>query len=199
MGTCMPYGDCGGGCPACESCVSCWCQCTSECCQDSDCDPSQHCENCQCACDTCWTTGTESGSIEPCPPCSGGSCSGTTEERNNYEVCKQAVTGQSGYCECYMTEQVVGYTYPCKRNWAILKMVECSIMTGFCILVCVESQEPELCADCFMEMEVECCDFSPCEICDLIEACEKDESNPDNVIEIKEQAFSHFDGGSCSV
>lgn len=50
MGTCMPYGDCGGGCPTCESCVSCWCQCTSPCCQDSDCEGvCCTCENCYCA------------------------------------------------------------------------------------------------------------------------------------------------------
>lgn len=49
MGTCMPYGDCGGGCPTCESCVSCWCQCTSQCCQDSDCTLGCHrCSACSC-------------------------------------------------------------------------------------------------------------------------------------------------------
>lgn len=53
MGTCIPYGDCGGGCPTCESCVSCWCQCTSECCEDADCPDEVHysCIDCECICD----------------------------------------------------------------------------------------------------------------------------------------------------
>lgn len=48
--SCIPYGDCWGGCPTCESCVSCYCQCTSECCKDVHCgDPDCYdCVSCEC-------------------------------------------------------------------------------------------------------------------------------------------------------
>ncbi|MBA7676096.1 hypothetical protein ES703_84336 [subsurface metagenome] len=43
--SCVP-----GSCPACKSCVDCLCECTSECCEDSDCDQANcyHCVDCNC-------------------------------------------------------------------------------------------------------------------------------------------------------
>ncbi len=45
---CVPYGDCWGGCPNCESCVNCYCHCTSECCEDSHCSGCCTCSGCSC-------------------------------------------------------------------------------------------------------------------------------------------------------
>lgn len=56
-GVWVRYGNCWEGCPDCESCHNCYCQCTSECCEDLDCGPPA-CWNCvDCECEWDCTTG----------------------------------------------------------------------------------------------------------------------------------------------
>ena len=46
---CEPYGDCWGGCPSCESCVNCYCQCNAECgCGGRTCPACKSCVGCNC-------------------------------------------------------------------------------------------------------------------------------------------------------
>ena len=67
---CVPYGDCWGGCPECESCVSCYCECTSECCTDLDCEyGGEGCESCvDCICED------DDSKCNSCQNCSDGEC-----------------------------------------------------------------------------------------------------------------------------
>jgi len=63
---CVSYGDCSGGCPACESCVDCWCECTSQCCDNSDCGGCCKCSNCSCVSDN---SGCSQANCEQCSNC----------------------------------------------------------------------------------------------------------------------------------
>jgi len=285
-----PYGDCWGGCPSCESCVSCWCVndcigcesciggscqeddskcgagetccghwccgnvccdgtccfswqmcCNGTCCDPGDCCNSEICcsgqecctdsgsyccpsgytccegnccfpltETCcngeccstdDCCIDgncvsTCWTTNTQPGSTDPCPPCDGitGSphCSGTQREESDYLYCTSAGTGTGGYCACYETLQVVGYYYECKINWDCGHIIDCADGIIECIITCATAGcmlNVAQCIACILENSEECTD--PCE---FVESCEKD---PDNYNEIKREVFSNFGGSSC--
>jgi hypothetical protein len=252
-GVWVRYGDCWSGCPACESCPSCWCECNAECgCEGRTCPTCESCVNCSCQCiaeccqdshcgppgcwdcigcecqfacatgqnccggsccsnaccngvccgagqiccnDTCcnkvWTTATVSGSIESCPGCQGilGSCPGTTTEINDYLVCAPAEGGQGGHCGCNTTMQVVGHIYPCMRNWDIEKMLWCAGRGLWCTAVCIVTMDPAKCANCLAGAGTDCCGGDGCEVCDFIEACEKDNSTSEPVIEL---VFSGF-------
>lgn len=244
MGECMPYGDCGGGCPACESCVSCWCQCTSECCEnsdctgachngcsgcscvndntkcstckecvggncvlkstsdcdvDSDCDPSQHCENCKCVCDTCWTTSTTPASIqavcEDCVNIAWDHCPGEYEETIEHERCSPASTGVSGRCECHETTGITGYTYECKVypnwNWCLCPLLweACEAVCGSCPMEPTPILEGA-CAACLVEYLHEC--ITPCS---YVDKCDKDD---DDKVPKYGPKFDHFGGGTCT-
>jgi len=45
---CEYYGNCDAGCPNCESCLYCYCECNSECCSYHDCEAGQECVDCEC-------------------------------------------------------------------------------------------------------------------------------------------------------
>jgi hypothetical protein len=76
-------GDCAG-CSYCYSCVICWCQCTSECCQDSDCDGECYrCSNCSCVNDDDKCTGCES--------CVDGECEDDDDNCVSSGPCKSCV------------------------------------------------------------------------------------------------------------
>lgn len=74
-------GDCSG-CSSCYSCVICWCQCTSECCQNSDCTGECHngCSNCSCVDD-------QSKCTKECHTCSDGSCEDDNTKCGTNQCC----------------------------------------------------------------------------------------------------------------
>lgn len=185
--------------PLCQKCEN--DDCVPKCSPSTTCCADGSCCNRECCGSTCssgcWTTNTNEGSIVPCPPCSNGSCSGTATERNDYQVCAQAATGQSGWCKCHMTEQVVGYTYPCKINYNCSAIVVCGLGAAGCAAVCASATACPVdivaCISCIGVLAFEC--GGPCA---FVEACEKDGSNPDNITPITRNAFSSFSDGSCS-
>lgn len=141
MGTCIPYGDCGGGCPTCESCVSCWCQCTSECCEDSDCTGECHngCSGCNCVDD-------ESKCPGECDTCDDGTCT-DHDYLCNWRLCE---TCNDGECE--------------DRCPALGKY--CNYDTGMCE-VCVDDFHCELCEECNVLHEC----VHPCDDCTWPKYC----------------------------
>ena len=95
--SCVPYGNCWGGCPECESCVNCYCDCTSECCDDSDCTGCESCVDCACVDDDDNCTGCEdcvSGSCED----NDLNCSSIDCETCNEGVCEDECPALGEYC-----------------------------------------------------------------------------------------------------
>lgn len=164
MGTCMPYGDCGGGCPACESCVSCWCQCTSECCQGSDCTGECHngCSGCSCVddnsqcstlmnCEEC-----NNGNCEDRCPALGKYCNGSgdcvvcTTDAHCNDICKHCTGGECKHnCAFCTTPRYCAYACYC---------TDCSTEEDYDL--CSESQEEYYqCPGCTYDVVVPCTTF----------------------------------------
>ena len=201
-------GECHNGCSAAGTCINddskcstckecnggdCVLKPTSECDVDSDCDPSEHCENCNCVCDACWAKKWKAPETHVCPACDGG-CPGHYEQKWGYYICAAAGAGEGGQCECNSQEIVLGVRYECDINWDVSMLVECSILTGFCALVCIETMEAPLCSDCLMEAGVECCPAGECGLCDFIEDCEED---TDTAEDLYGWQFVSLEGASC--
>lgn len=173
MGTCMPYGDCGGGCPTCQSCVSCWCQCTWECCSDSDCEPEEHCElaSCACVCDSgsCWNLQTVPRVDEVCPDCSGffTACEGMIEISNSYQIWVPIGSGGYGYCKHPTKTETIGFLFECTEDWDVSEIIACAAGAGLCYYVC---QVPpwQVCALCLVVEGAHCALDG---ICVFVEDC----------------------------
>jgi hypothetical protein len=80
------------------------------------CDPSEHCENCQCVCDTCWDWKIVPASSQTCPPCEDLTCPGTVEITGSYEEWF-ATTAENGFCKHPTKTEIVGHRYNCGREW----------------------------------------------------------------------------------
>jgi len=194
----------------CETCVGSTCiddddKCDTENCEECSngscvykCSSSQpYCCDGQCS-SICWKTSTTPASIQQvCADCKNialDHCPGEYKETIEHERCFPAPTGQSGHCECYETQGVVGYKYECvvypNLNWCL-----CPILKDVCESVCaVCVLEPGLlaegaCAACIVEYLHEC--ITPCS---YVWKCDKGESTQQPIYGDK---FSHFGGDEC--
>lgn len=194
----------------CETCVESTClddddKCDTENCEEctagscaNKCSPSEpYCCDGECS-SLCWKTSTTPASIQQsCPDCKNialDHCPGEYKETIEHERCSIAPTGQSGRCECYETEGVVGYTYECvvypNANWCLCPMLKkmCKAVCGLCV------PEPGpigeiACGVCIGIYLAEC--ITPCS---YVWKCDKGESTQQPIYGDK---FSHFAGDEC--
>ena len=91
-GECVPYGDCWGGCPSCESCVECYCDCIAECgCEGKTCPTCESCVACSCECTA--ECGCEGKTCSGCCTCQNCSCEPDNGECGNCQEC-------NANCDC---------------------------------------------------------------------------------------------------
>ena len=139
---CVPYGDCWGGCPDCESCVYCWCewQCGvgGNCC-DGSCCYNACCNNVCCMYDEiCCSNGCQWPCVEEddetscsavnnmsCTACVGilGDCSDYVTMQYTNAVRWDCTGGCPGDCD-YVAPPICYRTYECK-NGIYYRFAEC--------------------------------------------------------------------------